>query len=326
MRESSSPAHILITGGLGCIGSETAKWLLRETNSHVVVASRSVTPERVEGVFGDEFSAQLGARLTAAKLDVRDIHATEEQLQQLSITHVIHMAALQTPDCNASRDLGLQINLAGTQNLIEAMKRTDTIQKFLFASSVAVYGPRASYPPGPVPEDAPPRPVNVYGVWKLAGEHLARLFFEESGVPTTCVRPGVLFGPGRDAGLTSAPTTAMKKVVLGESFTIPFQSRQDYQYAPDVGAAVAMACLSQDAGYHRYTLPGRSYTSAEFVDRLQLVAHEMGYDPQIAVGDQDVPFICDLEFSSFAERFSDAPLTPLKDAIRQSLAVFAKAL
>lgn len=325
MIESDDPARVLITGGLGCIGAETAKWLLRETDCRVVVASRSVAPQRVKSVFRGEVKTHLGKRLMVTKLDVRDYRATRDLLRHHNIGHVIHMAALQTPDCNDNRDLGLQTNLAGTQNLIEAMKNSVTSQKFLFASSVAVYGPRANYPPGPVPEDAPPNPVNVYGVWKLAGEHLARLFSEESRLPVTCVRPGVLFGPGRDVGLTSAPTTAMKHVVQRVPFTIPFRSRQDYQFAPDVGAAVAMAALCDDEGYQQYTLPGQSFTTEHFADVLRVVAEELGYKPRISVGDEEVPFICDLEFSRFTSRFPDAPLTPLEDAIRQSLEVFKKA-
>ena len=43
-------------------------------------------------------------------------------LEDHEVTHVVHLAAMQTPDCNAHRDVGLQTNLAGTQNLVEAMK------------------------------------------------------------------------------------------------------------------------------------------------------------------------------------------------------------
>lgn len=310
-----------MTGGYGCIGAETTKWLLRNSGAQVIVGSRSVSDQRTERIFGDV----ARDRLTVLPLDVTDQAALHNLLRRHQITRVVHLAALQTPDCNAHRDLGLQINLAGTQNLIEAMKASDRpLQRFIFASSIAVYGPRAAYPTGRVPMLAEPQPVNVYGVWKLAGELISRLFSQETGVATLSLRPGVLFGPGRDAGLTSTPTTAMKHVALGRPYEIPFCSRQDYLYAPDVGAAIAMALLEPFSGYGVFTLPSRTLVTSEFVDAMRRAAIELGLADQfdITVGSAEVPFICDLEFEPFVRAFPRAPLTPLDDAVRQSLEVF----
>jgi nucleoside-diphosphate-sugar epimerase len=316
----TSPA-VLITGGFGCIGSETAKWLIRNSDVDVVVCSRTVNPERSQRVFHDIDHG----RLTCVEADVRNQSQLEQLLSELQVTHVAHMAALQTPDCNAHRDLGLQINLAGTQNVIEAMKAPDrTLSRYVFASSIAVYGPRAVYPTGRVPTLAPPQPVNVYGAWKLAGEQLSRFFCEDSGVPTVSLRPGVLFGPGRDAGLTSTPTTAMKCVALGVPYEIPFRSTQDYLYAPDVGEAIGRALLDPFEGYGVFTLPSHTVDTAQIVEAMQTAADDLGLAEQfeITIGNDEVPFICDLEDDSFREAFPAAGLTSLEQAIRQSLEVF----
>lgn len=169
-----------------------------------------------------------------------------------------------------------------------------------------------------------PYPVNVYGVWKLAGEHLSRIYCEETGVPTLSLRPGVLYGPGRDAGLTSTPTTAMKHLVLGQPYEIPYRNRQDYLFAPDVGEAMGMAAMDPFEGYGVYTLPSRSVTMDEFVGKLQLAAEQLGLTDrfQISFGNREVPFICDLDFQPFLERFPKAPLTSLDDGLRRSLEVF----
>ena len=172
---------ILITGGLGCIGSEAAKWLLKNTDANLTLTSRDTSAERVARVFyGIDHS-----RVEVIQLNVCDEDSLNGLFEEQEFTHVVHMAALQTPDCNKHRDLGLQINLAGTQFLIEAMKKHGSkIQRFLFASSIAVYGPRANYPAGRVPMLAAPDPVNVYGVWKLAGEQLSNIFWQDTGIPT----------------------------------------------------------------------------------------------------------------------------------------------
>jgi nucleoside-diphosphate-sugar epimerase len=311
----------LITGGYGCIGAETAKWLLKNSDASVVICSRTVNEERTERVFHDADSS----RLTFVQADVIDQRPLERILTEHEIRHVVHMAALQTPACNAHRDLGLQINLAGTQNLIEAMKASGLpLQRYIFASSIAIYGPRAAYPAGRVPMLAAPQPVNVYGAWKLAGEHISKLFWEDTDVPTLSLRPGVLYGPGRDAGLTASPTTAMKRLALGLPFEIPFRTRQDYQYAPDVGGAVGAAVLAPFDGYGVFTLPGRTLETREIVDVLRRVAGDLGLAGQfnITVGEAEVPFICDLDYEPFTAAFPNVPHTPLKQALRGSLEVF----
>jgi len=312
---------VLITGGYGCIGAETAKWLVRNSDAFVVICSRNVSPARSERVFHDVDRS----RLTFIPADVTDQIQLTEILTSQAVTHVVHLAALQTPDCNAHRDLGLQINLAGTQNVIEAMKASGLpLRRYIFTSSIAVYGPRAAYPAGRVPMLAEPQPVNVYGAWKLAGEQISTFFFEDTGIPTLCLRPGVLFGPGRDAGLTSSPTTAMKCVALGLPYQIPFRSRQDYLYAPDVGAAVGTALLESFDGCGVFTLPSRTLETKEIVATLQQAAGERGIPDQfrITIGEDDVPFICDLDYEPFSEAFPDVPRTPLDQAIHESLEVF----
>ena len=156
MTESS---HVLVTGGTGCIGTQTVKWLLANTRATVVVGSREVSRQQTRDLFEEDDCT----RLKSLRIDIRNQRQLEEALTSHAITHVIHLAAMQTPDCNADRDLGLQVNLAGTQNLIEAIKACrPSLHRFVFASSIAVYGPRHSYPGLKVPMLAEPAPVNVY--------------------------------------------------------------------------------------------------------------------------------------------------------------------
>jgi len=317
----TTSTRILVLGGYGCIGVQTVKWLLANTSATVVASSRKVDEQRTQRLFQETDRT----RLMSVNLDVRDQRQLEEVLTDNQISHVIHLAALQTPDCNAHRDLGLQINLAGTQNLIEAIKACRPgLQRFIFASSIAIYGPRSSYPGAKVPMLAEPAPVNVYGAWKLAGEHLSRLFHQETGVPTVSIRPGVLFGPGRDAGLTAAATTAMKCVALEKPYEIPFRSRQDYLYAPDVGAAFGHAAMAPFTGYGVFTLPSHTVDTAEIIATLRRAASKTGLDANfgITAGTAEVPFICDLEYEPFLKAFPEAPHTSLETAIQESLQVF----
>ncbi|HUP78445.1 MAG TPA: NAD(P)-dependent oxidoreductase [Pirellula sp.] len=316
-----SSQRVLITGGFGCIGSETSKWLLRNTSASVVVCSRGVNENRTERVFHDVDRS----RVKAIAVDVRQQPQLEEILMTEQITHVAHLAALQTPECNAHRDLGLQINLAGTQNLIEAMKSTKLpLQRFVFASSIAIYGPRSAYPKGCVPMLSEPVPVNVYGAWKLASEQISKFFQKDTGVATLCLRPGVLFGPGRDAGLTSSPTTAIKCVALGIPYEVTFRTQQDYLYAPDAGAAFGHSLVDPFDGFGVFTMPHHTVDTSRIVDTLRHAAIDLGIASQfkITIGQSEAPFISELDYEPFLQAFPGVPNTSLDKAIRDSLAVF----
>lgn len=312
---------ILVTGGFGCIGAELVKWLIRHTSEEVLVASRSVNAERTSRTFYDVDIDRL--RFTT--LDVSDLSQLKNVFQSHAITRIAHLAALQTPDCNANKDLGLQINLAATQHILETAKQlAPNLQRFVYASSIAVYGPRASYPQQRVPESAVPNPVNVYGIWKLASEYVVKLYSEQTGVPAVSLRPCVLFGPGRDLGLTSTPTTAMKAAALGLPYTIPFCSKQDYSYAPDVGAAFGHALMQPYSGYGAYTLPSTTLSMSEVVETMYQAADEVELParPQIDFGENEVPFICDLEFGSIFEAFPELPGANFHEGVKATLQTF----
>ena len=307
---------ILVTGGLGCIGAHTAAWLLDHTDASVLLASRNASLATAQAMWPERDLS----RVKMISLDIQEPDQIAELFEQFPISEVIHLAALQTPDCNAHRDLGLQINLAGTQHLIECMKRAaNPVDRF------AVYGPRRAYPEGIVPMLSEPQPVNVYGTWKLAGEQLSRYFWEDTGTPTVVVRPGVLYGPGRDAGLTSTPTTAMKCAALGLPYEIPFSNRQDYLYSMDVGAAMGLAATASFSDFGVFTLPSLTLETQEIVHAIRAGAELLGWqEPQISVGPDTVPFICELEFQPFLDRFPDAPHTSLDAAVRSTLEEFQR--
>lgn len=311
---------ILVTGGFGCIGAELVKWLLRQTEHRVLLSSRRVSDERKARTFFDVETD----RLECVSLDVSDQNQIEAVFGSYEISHIAHLAALQTPDCNAHRDLGLQINLGGTQRLIEIAKSYDSVQRFVFASSIGVYGPRASYPESRVPMLANPLPVNVYGVWKLASEQILRLFHEDTQVPTICLRPGVLYGPGRDLGLTSTPTTAMKHVALGLPYEIPFRSKQDYLYAPDVGAAFGSALTEPFDGYGCFTLPAHTLEMEQVVASINSAAEHLGIAEHchVSMGNEEVPFICELEFEPVLDAFPSIPCTDFSVGVMRSIETF----
>ena len=120
--------------------------------------------------------------------------------------------------------------------MFEAVKRSG-LRRVVYASSMAVYGRSEEYAPAPLSPDAVLKPRSHYGVYKQANEGSARLYWSESGISSIGLRPYVVYGPGRDQGMTSTPTKAMLAAAAGRSYRISYGGRFGFEYADDVAQA-----------------------------------------------------------------------------------------
>src|SRR5919201_5252086 len=174
-------------------------------------------------------------------------------LDERAITHVIHLAALLLPQIKPDPPYGTAVNIGGTVNVLDAAKTRGI--RVAYASSGAVYS-QADDTGGPVPNDAVGHPSTFYGVHKQACEGLARIFWEEEGVPSVGIRPWIVYGPGRDTGLTASPTLAMAAAARGEDYTITFGGRTQLQYAPDTARVFVAAARAATEGARVFHLGG----------------------------------------------------------------------
>ena len=320
---------IFITGGTGCIGSVTIYKLLQsEEVGKIVIATRSNNANPLKLWMGED----LDARLEFVTLDVSNYSEIERVLLEVNPTHIIHLGAYQSPDCSLDHIGGMEINTGGTMALFDAAEKLTKLKRFVYASSAAVYGMRSMYTHEIIPEDVPLAPPNHYGIWKLAGEHLARLFYDNTKVSTVCLRINTTYGKGRDKGKTSAPTNALKAIVLGAEkgelipFAMPYQGRENYHFVEDVGAQFAAVTTQAFEGFGAFNIQGETISIKSF---LELAAHHakelgMGDFASLAIVENAPPnlFVCDLDHSKIAKTFSNLPLTNISSGIRKSLLEF----
>ena len=222
---------------------------------------------------------------------------------------------------------GLDINVIGTAHLFKACtKLRRPLERFVFASSSAVNGARSLYGrEGVRPEDAY-HPFNLYGYWKVAGEGMAQAFHQVTGTPTVSLRLATTYGPGRDRGFTAAMTSAMKAVVKGESFEVPYRGKEHYHFSLDVGAGFARAVMDPFSGYGVFNLLGQTHNIEEFIATIiQEAVHFEINNPDISFApDAELsPFIYELNDDSTKMAFPKMPMTPLNDGVNQSLAYFS---
>jgi nucleoside-diphosphate-sugar epimerase len=261
----SSEHRTLVTGALGCLGAWTLKALL-DFGEEPVGFDLGTDDARVRLVL----SAEEHARVTLVSGDITDAGAVGATLDHHGITNVVHLAAMQVPLVRADPERGARVNVHGTVVLLEAIKaRLNRIRGLSYASSSAVYNASDH---SPAPESGGHEPSTLYGVFKLANEGTARVYWHEDDVASIGIRPYVVYGPARDQGLTSGPSLAMAAAARGEGFTIAYGGTAQYDFAPDVGRAFALAARAATEGAHVANFPGVPSTMQDVVDAIEAAA------------------------------------------------------
>jgi nucleoside-diphosphate-sugar epimerase len=311
--------RFLVTGALGCIGAWTVRQLVREG---VAAFGWDLPgePRRLRLLLTPEEMACV----RVVEGDVTDLGALERAVVDLGITHVVHLAALQVPFVYADPVRGAIVDGAGTTVVLEAVRRhLDQIRGCAYASSAAVWGPASDYPPGPLADDAPHRPTTLYGVLKHANEETARIYWQDWRVPSVGLRPDVVYGPGRDQGMSSFPSKAILAAAAGMSYHLPSRGRVGLQFAPDVAAAFVRAARAAGEGAPAYDIGGEGAEIDDLVAVIErIVPAARG---RLTVGDGR------WGGAELSGRRIDAALgalhrTPLEEGVRTSVDMFAGAI
>jgi UDP-glucuronate 4-epimerase len=308
-----SDERFLVTGAFGCIGTWVVRDLVRDGVA-VTALDLGGEPARWPLAMSDGEIARVRSR----QGDITNLAQMERVLDDDGITHVIHLAALQVPFCRADPPLGARVNVLGTVNVFEAVKRrADRIASVVYASSIAAYD---ALEEGGGTVEMSGHPGTLYGVYKRANEGTAHVYWADHGVRSVGLRPHTVFGPGRDQGLTSAPTTAMLAAAAGRAYRIPFGGTSQFQYAPDAAHAFVAAARAPAEGATVHNLAGMSVSMAEVVAAIAAAAPDSA--GQIAFDEVLLPFPGVVDAASFAELVGAIPETPFPEAVADSVARF----
>jgi UDP-glucuronate 4-epimerase len=308
----SSPERFLVTGALGCIGAWTVRTLVRD-GLPVVAYDLGNNRRRLRLLMTPE---ELD-RVAFVTGDITDLDQLEAALDEHEVNRVIHLAALQVPFCRADPPLGARVNVVGTVNVFEAVKRrAGRMGPIVYTSSIGMFAPDDVDPEtGRLASAATAHPHNHYGVYKLANEGNARVYWLDDGISSIGLRPMTVYGVGRDQGMTSGPTKAIVAAILGQSYTVPFRGPTLYQYAEDVARTLVAASRSAISGAHVFNLPGVVADGHTFLraidDAVPGASDVIRFDPV------DLPFPTEIDHDGI-EALGPLPVTPLADGIRSS--------
>lgn len=257
-------SHVVVTGAQGFVGRALVKRLLADGLGARVVSKLTLLDIAFDAPHADARVTQLAGSIADASV--------RAQAYASPVDAVFHLASI--PGGAAERDyaLGRTINLDATLGLLEDLRGQARPPRFVFASTVAVYGEQL---PEVVDERTLPAPALSYGAHKLTGETLVADATRLGWVQGCSLRlPGVVARPGDGAGMMSAFMSQLFwKLAANEAITVPV-SPEGVAWWISVGACVdnLLHAATVDAerfdARRSYQMPVLRLTIAEVVDAL----------------------------------------------------------
>ncbi|MGI9504510.1 MAG: NAD-dependent epimerase/dehydratase family protein [Geminicoccaceae bacterium] len=293
---------VLVTGAGGCIGA----WVLALLQRADVptVAFDLADDKRRPGLLMpnkavDAIPWEIG--------DIADSARVMEVVRAHGIRAIIHLAALQVPFCKADPINGAKVNVVGTVNVFEAA-RAQGLKRVAFASSIAAH----SFFP-----DQPWLPT-LYGAYKYCDEMIANVYAQDWGVPSVGIRPGVVYGIGRDQGMTSKTTTAILAAAAGRAYTIPFSGAVSGLHAGEVASAFIKAVSVDRDEAVMFDHNGVPSTVKDWIGMIRKIAP----DAKITIEGETLPFPAELSDDPIRSYLGDFGRLSLGEGIQSTFDTF----
>lgn len=317
-----SGSNILITGGLGFIGSSLARKLVA-LGAQVTLVD-SLIPQYGGNLFNIE---DIKDRVRVNISDVRDPHAMADLIK--GHDYLFNLAG-QTSHLDSMKDpfTDLDINSRAQLSILEACRRYNPTLKIVFASTRQLYG-KPQYLP--VDEHHPIRPVDVNGINKLSGELYHLLYNNIYGIRACALRLTNTYGPGmrvKDERQTFLGIW-IRNLIEGKPILVYGDGLQlrDFNYIDDVVDALLMAAVAPQADGEVFNLGGAEYVNLKDLAGLIIELHQGGEF-------QVVPFPPERKVIDIGDYYSDyskirsalgwEPCVSLREGLRRSLAYYGE--
>jgi UDP-glucose 4-epimerase len=259
--------RVLVTGGAGFIGSHTTARLVAEGLEVTVLdpLRTHVQPVHEANLRHRRETLLRGARVIEGEtVDTDLLRRTIDEARPDAVVHlgVLPLATVALAD----RGFAFDSILRGTQNLLDAISRLGSIERFVYVSSSMVYG---DFGQTPMPENAETSPKEIYGGMKLAGEILTRVYSQTTGMPHAIVRPSAVYGP------TDVNGRIVQKVVEAACWNWPVKlvnaasTYLDFSYVSDVADGIVLALHSPVENETFNVTAGQARTLAELHELLR---------------------------------------------------------
>lgn len=252
---NSKSENILITGGAGFIGSHLSERLLESDNRVTVIDNfNSYYDSKIKR--SNLKNALTNDRFNLIEGDVRNINLLKDVFKQQSFDVIVHLAAMAgvRPSLTRAHEY-FEVNVLGTQNLLDRIMEQDQSPRFVLGSSSSVYGERT----GDLfsEEDCITKPISPYAASKVSAELACHAAHKVSGIDVACLRFFTVYGPRQRPDLAihkfvNLIETGQQIEVYGDGST-----QRDYTYVYDIVSGIVSSSQLKGHGYEVFNL-GRS--------------------------------------------------------------------
>jgi nucleoside-diphosphate-sugar epimerase len=301
--KASFPGPVLVTGAGGCIGSWVLSLLARAGVSACAFDLSEDKRRPLLLVSEDELK-----KIPWRTGDISEIESLMRVLEDARPCAIVHLAALQVPFCKADPIAGAKVNVVGTVNVFEAARKLG-IKRLAYASSIAAYGAM---------DEGHGAMHTLYGAYKHCDEQIARVYSEDWGVHSVGIRPGVVYGVGRDQGLTSKTTIAILAAAAGKPYEVPFTGGVSWLYAGEVASAFIRAVSQERTGSRVFNMNGVHAPVEEGLRILKQIAPSA----KVSASGQPLAFPMHLPDTPLREFLGDYGATTLAEGIRETYDAF----
>ena len=261
---------ILVTGGLGFIGSKVVVQLLKR-DIDVLVTDLNIEKNKDKLENNILKIGKNKDRVNYQKLDITDHKQIENIFQNNKIDSVINLAYGIGTICEENPLLASKINIVGTTSIFEMIVKYK-IRRLVFASSETVYGAHQEFFGNRAVTEEDYSGINnhfyTYGVMKLLNEFMAEKYIKKHGCSIAYTRPSVVFGYGRQNTAINWAEDFAAKPALGQAAHLPFskKNRDNWIYVDDCAEQLVRLALKETLNYSCFN------TGAETLDGSQLEA------------------------------------------------------
>jgi nucleoside-diphosphate-sugar epimerase len=262
---------VLVTGGSGFVGSWVTK-LLAEAGEDVLIYDMF---ER-----RDDFLAHVSDKITFIEGNMLGLaHLFETVRKHPDLSGIVHTVALLGSDVSDNPRFATQINVGGTHNVLEIARQVGGL-KVVYISSGAVYGKQE----GPLTEETPMIPSDLYGATKAMSEHLCHQYHATYGVDVLCARLFFLYGPPNIPGPQSGFNTNLFGALAGQDVHLPRGRDQkgDWTYIEDAALGVVRMLKAKDVKGRSFNIASGTFNPIDEI--IEMVRKHSPGDPKIEVG------------------------------------------
>ena len=215
--------RFLVTGGAGFIGSHVVQQLLQEDVLEVIVYdnfARGALSNLVESIDDPRL------KINPFGGDIRDVDILNKTME--GVDGVFHLAAMWLLHCKDFPRTAFDVNIQGTFNILEACVN-NKVERLVYSSSASVYGDAVEVP---MTETHPFNNRNFYGATKIAGEAMARAFYDRYDLNYVGLRYMNVYGPNQDqtAAYTGVIPIMLNKIDANETPSINGDGSQCYDF------------------------------------------------------------------------------------------------